>query len=112
MLPLTANLLHMGDHNVRESIDKLRHKLRLDKLPKPVRIAVVTCVGVVCLLAGIAMIILPGPAFVFIPLGLFLLASEFKWAEKWAQRAVDGVEHIKGRWKAWRKRRKRVRSQA
>ena len=35
------------------------------------------------LLAGILMIVLPGPAFVFIPAGLAILATEFAWARRW-----------------------------
>jgi uncharacterized protein (TIGR02611 family) len=38
--------------------------------------------GVICLLTGAAMLLLPGPAFVVIPIGLALLALEFAWAER------------------------------
>ena len=34
------------------------------------------------LVLGIALIVLPGPAFVVIPLGLAILAAEFVWARK------------------------------
>lgn len=43
----------------------------------------VAVVGLTVLLAGIAMLILPGPAIIFIPLGLAILATEFRWARKW-----------------------------
>jgi uncharacterized protein (TIGR02611 family) len=36
--------------------------------------------GTVLLGAGIVMIVTPGPAVVFIPLGLGVLATEFQWA--------------------------------
>jgi uncharacterized protein (TIGR02611 family) len=36
--------------------------------------------GVVVLLAGLAMLALPGPAFVVIPIGLAILSLEFAWA--------------------------------
>ncbi|MBI5185325.1 MAG: TerC/Alx family metal homeostasis membrane protein [Nitrospinae bacterium] len=39
-------------------------------------------IGSSVLLVGIAMIVLPGPAFVVIPLGLAILATEFIWARK------------------------------
>jgi uncharacterized protein (TIGR02611 family) len=39
-------------------------------------------VGFTILLAGVAMIVLPGPAFVVIPLGLAVLATEFIWARR------------------------------
>ncbi len=37
-------------------------------------------VGSLLLVAGIIMIVTPGPAIVFIPLGLGVLATEFQWA--------------------------------
>ena len=84
---------------------KVRHWLRLDKMPKMLRIIVVSILGGGCLAAGIVMIVTPGPAFILIPLGLFLLASEFKWAERWAQKLVDAFDKIGAKWRAWRKRR-------
>jgi uncharacterized protein (TIGR02611 family) len=43
---------------------------------------IVIVMGFTILLAGIAMIVLPGPAIVVIPLGLAVLATEFIWARK------------------------------
>ncbi|MBI5483096.1 MAG: PGPGW domain-containing protein [Deltaproteobacteria bacterium] len=43
------------------------------------RLIVVT-VGLTVLGIGIAMIVLPGPAIVVIPVGLGILATEFVWA--------------------------------
>lgn len=43
---------------------------------------VVTVIGFTILAAGVAMIVLPGPAIVVIPIGLALLATEFIWARK------------------------------
>lgn len=37
-------------------------------------------VGFTVLFAGIALIVLPGPAVIVIPLGLAILAGEFVWA--------------------------------
>jgi uncharacterized protein (TIGR02611 family) len=36
--------------------------------------------GTLLLVAGVIMIVTPGPAVVFIPLGLGVLAAEFRWA--------------------------------
>jgi uncharacterized protein (TIGR02611 family) len=36
--------------------------------------------GFTVLIVGVAMIVLPGPAVVVIPLGLAILATEFIWA--------------------------------
>jgi tellurite resistance protein TerC len=46
------------------------------------RKVVVAGVGGLVLAAGIAMIVLPGPAFVVIPIGLTILASEFEWPRR------------------------------
>ena len=58
----------------------LRSTYRLAK-----RIAI-GIVGFTVLLIGIAMIILPGPAFVVIPVGLGILSLEFAWARDWLGR--------------------------
>jgi tellurite resistance protein TerC len=44
-------------------------------------------VGGAFLIIGVAMLVLPGPAVLFIPLGLAILAAEFSWARKWLSRA-------------------------
>ena len=51
-----------------------------------VRRIVVAVIGGTVLLIGIALLVLPGPAFVVIPLGLVILASEFAWARHWLKK--------------------------
>ncbi len=46
------------------------------------RIAI-SVVGGTVLLIGIALIVLPGPALVVIPVGLTILGLEFAWARRW-----------------------------
>ena len=53
------------------------------------RKVVVIVVGLTVLLIGVALIVLPGPATVVIPLGLAILGLEFAWARRW-------LEHMKG----------------
>lgn len=48
-------------------------------------------VGGIVLLVGIAMIVLPGPAFLVIPAGLAILASEFDWAHDWLHKAREYI---------------------
>jgi len=48
---------------------------------------VVMVVGGTVLAIGIALIVLPGPAFIVIPLGLAILAIEFAWARRWLRSA-------------------------
>jgi uncharacterized protein (TIGR02611 family) len=45
------------------------------------RIAWITA-GVIVVVAGLAMVVLPGPALVVIPIGLAMLSLEFAWAER------------------------------
>jgi len=44
---------------------------------------VIGVVGGSVVAIGVAMIVLPGPAFVVIPLGLAILGVEFAWARHW-----------------------------
>lgn len=64
-----------------------RHRER----PVAYRVAVVVT-GFVVTLAGCAMLVLPGPALVVIPIGLGMLALEFSWAERLLGRALDRAE--------------------
>jgi len=50
-------------------------------------------VGIAVLGIGVAMLALPGPAFVVIPIGLAILSLEFAWAELLLEKAlVKGEE--------------------
>ena len=42
----------------------------------------VTLFGSLFILLGLAMIVLPGPAFIFIPLGIAILSLEYAWADR------------------------------
>ena len=52
-------------------------------------------VGLFVLGVGIAMLALPGPAFVVIPIGLAILSLEFAWAERLLERAIVKGEEAK-----------------
>lgn len=65
------------------------------------RIGVVLAGGAV-LIIGIAMIVLPGPAIVMIPVGLAILGLEFAWARRWLRKA-------RARGRLLTRRRKRLR---
>src|SRR3954462_6377415 len=99
----------MAEHNAHETLQKIRHKLRLDRIHPVPRKIIVGILGGLCFMGGVVLIVTPGPAIVFIPLGLLLLASEFKWAERWAHKSLE-FGH-KGREK-WRKRKHRRAAQA
>lgn len=67
--------------------ERLRRFLRLQDVPPFVRRAIIAVIGGTVLLFGIALIILPGPAVVVIPVGLAILATEFVWAQRWLRKA-------------------------
>lgn len=67
------------------------------KTIKQVKRLVVIVIGFTMLAAGIAMIVLPGPAFVFIPAGLAMLATEFLWARKLLQKVKDSLKRDRDR---------------
>ena len=67
-----------------------RHRQR----PIVVRILYIV-VGFTLLLGGIGMLVLPGPAFVVIPIGLAILSLEFVWAEGLLERALEQGEIAK-----------------
>ena len=66
---------------------RFRKMLHLEDVPASVRRVIVSVIGGTILLIGIAMIVLPGPAVVVIPLGLAILATEFIWARRWLRKA-------------------------
>lgn len=72
-----------------------------DKHPlfKTYRVAKRIAIGVVggsVLLVGIAMIVLPGPAVVVIPVGLGILSLEFAWARRWLGKIRDRAQSVAG----------------
>lgn len=65
----------------------------VNKTYKVARRIAVTVVGSTILAVGIALIILPGPAIVVIPIGLAILSIEFAWARLWlkkVRRSISG----------------------
>ncbi len=59
------------------------------------RRVVVIVSGFTVLVVGIAMIVLPGPAVVVIPLGLAILATEFIWARKLLDNVKERIERMR-----------------
>lgn len=61
-------------------------------------------VGFTVLAIGVALLVLPGPAFIVIPIGLAILATEFVWARRLlhhvrerAEKVRDSVVNSRGR---------------
>jgi tellurite resistance protein TerC len=63
----------------------------------PLRKLIVAVIGGTVLLIGIALIVLPGPAFLVIPIGLAILATEFAWARRAVAKARAIVAKARGR---------------
>ena len=63
---------------------------------RQVRRVFVFIFGISVLIVGIVMIVAPGPAFVVIPLGLAILATEFVWAQRVLHRLKQGVADAAG----------------
>jgi hypothetical protein len=47
---------------------------------------IVSVVGATVVLIGIVLLVLPGPAFVVIPVCLVILATEYGWARRWLRK--------------------------
>jgi tellurite resistance protein TerC len=58
---------------------------------KQARRMVVLVIGGSVLLVGLALLVLPGPAFVVIPVGLAILSTEFLWARRWLRKLREGA---------------------
>ena len=76
---------------MKTDISRPDHTLRVAK-----RIVVAVIGGTVTLI-GIALIVLPGPAFIVIPIGLSILATEFLWAKRWLQKARELATPLKSK---------------
>ena len=53
-------------------------------------------IGVSVVIVGVAMIVLPGPAFIVIPAGLAILSIEFAFARRWLHTIRDGSRRRRG----------------
>jgi len=64
---------------------RITNAVGLGGLPR-LRKLIVAVIGGTVVLFGIALIVLPGPAFIVTPVGLAILATEFAWARRAIQR--------------------------
>jgi len=61
---------------------------------KVARRVIASVVGATVLLIGIALLVLPGPAFIVIPLGLAILATEYAWARRWLRKVRQMASNV------------------
>ncbi len=80
---------------------RLRNYLRRTITYRWARRIAVAVIGGSVVLLGIAMVVLPGPAIIVIPIGLGILGLEFAWARHWLRKlratATDVVNRVRGR---------------
>ncbi len=78
-------------------VSRVKAAVGLNILPAPLRKLIVAVIGITILLLGVAMVVLPGPAFIVIPVGLGILATEFAWARRMVRRTRVMIAKARGR---------------
>ena len=63
---------------------------------KRIKRIIVGIIGTTVLIVGIALLVLPGPAFLIIPLGLGILATEFVWAQRLLRKVKEKLTRSGG----------------
>lgn len=76
----------MDEDAIKEKFRRRREELQQKGLVPQL---VLAAVGVVLVTAGLVMLVLPGPAFVFLPLGLALVSVRFAWAAKLLDMSIE-----------------------
>lgn len=73
----------------------------LSVVPHPFRWLIIVHLGFIFIIAGIVMLVLPGPGALFILLGFAILSIEFAWAnqvvkegEQWLERIVNKIKSL------------------
>ncbi len=82
-----------------EADPKAYRRASFSPMLRKARRFVIKIMGTTVLFLGLALIVLPGPAFVVIPAGLAILGTEFAWARRWLRLIRDsarkGVGEVK-----------------
>jgi uncharacterized protein (TIGR02611 family) len=83
---------HPEPSRLRELIERLEDRREHHREHGTLYRVAFAVAGFTVLLGGIAMLLLPGPALLVIPIGLAMLALEFAWAEEMLETAVEKAE--------------------
>jgi tellurite resistance protein TerC len=67
------------------------------KTIKQAKRLIIAVIGFTVLLIGLAIIVLPGPAIIVIPIGLGILATDFIWAKRLFDKVKSNASNVK-RW--------------
>jgi uncharacterized protein (TIGR02611 family) len=73
-------------------IERVRARQQRHRQRNRIYRVVFAAAGFIVLLAGIVMLVTPGPGIPVIILGLGMLALEFSWAERWLERLLEKAE--------------------
>ena len=65
------------------------------KTVRQVKRLIIAVIGFTVLSIGAVMIVLPGPAFIVIPIGVGILATEFVWARSLLKKVKSGFHKQK-----------------
>ncbi|MEX2194961.1 MAG: PGPGW domain-containing protein [Thermoleophilaceae bacterium] len=82
----------MAEREKHPLIASLEQRRERHKLRSRVYRVMFAVAGATVTLAGLIMLVTPGPALVVVPIGLAMLALEFAWAEEMLERAVERAE--------------------
>lgn len=63
------------------------------KTLKQIKKIIVGIIGFTILIIGVLLIFLPGPAFIIIPIGLGILATEFVWAKNMLEKIKRKIKN-------------------
>jgi Putative transmembrane protein (PGPGW) len=63
---------------------------------KAIKRIAILLVGSTVLAIGVVLLVLPGPAFIVIPVGLAILAVECAWARRWLRKAREFLPNTNG----------------
>ncbi|PHS16344.1 MAG: hypothetical protein COA86_11930 [Kangiella sp.] len=83
---MKQHLNHIRVRAFRERVSKAFNQVFDNPVGRPAKKAIITVVGVFITLLGVILIVLPGPASLFIPIGLAILALEYPIARVWLRK--------------------------
>lgn len=86
--------LLMIRYRVHPWMHRLRDRKEHHKRRSPLYRASFAAVGVLVILVGLALVPLPGPGWLIIAVGVFMLALEFDRAERLLERILDKLEDV------------------
>lgn len=89
-----------------EFMARWRHRIHRRPWLNVVYKAIVTALGALVILAGILMLVLPGPGWLTIFIGLAILGTEYHWARRLLGWLRKVLARLRERWNLWRAERR------